>query len=100
MPTKTDLDAATMVEPDKPRMFMVTFHNDDYTPMDFVVIALMKVFKKPMAEATEIMMTVHKTGKCDVSAYTYDIAVTKKMQAQQMAEENGYPLKITVREVL
>lgn len=100
MSTRTGFDTSAVIAPDKPKMFMVILHNDDYTTMDFVVMILMKIFNKSLAEATNIMMTVHKMGKCDVSVYTYDIAITKKMQAQQMAEEKKYPLKITIQEVL
>lgn len=99
MPVKANFETLSITAPKLPKMFMVTLHNDDYTTTDFVVMILMKVFRKSLADATAIMTAVHETGQCDVSAYTYDIAITKKMQVQQMADERGYPLKVTLREV-
>jgi len=81
-----------------PRMFSVILHNDDYTTMDFVVEILMRVFRKPAQEAAQMMMRVHEENACIVGVYTYDIAVTKKAQADAMAEQHGFPLKITVAE--
>lgn len=82
--------------PQKPNMYAVIMHNDDYTTMDFVVSALMKIFHKTPEEAHSIMLEVHKTGKSVVGIYTYDIAVSKRIQAEKYAEQNGFPLKITV----
>ncbi len=84
----------------KPHMYSVTMHNDDYTTMDFVILVLIKIFHKDEAEANTIMMDVHKSGKSVVGIYTYDLAVTKKIMAQQMSAERGFPLKVTVEEVI
>ena len=79
-----------------PRMFAVTLYNDDVTTMDFVVEMLVKVFHKTTADASSIMMQVHELGKGVAGIYTYDIAVTKKMQADRMAAERGFPLRLAV----
>lgn len=79
-----------------PRMFAVVLHNDDVTTMDFVVDMLVKVFSKNTAEASSIMIQVHQTGKGIAGFYSYDIAVSKKMQADRMAAEKGFPLQLTV----
>lgn len=79
-----------------PEMFAVILHNDDYTPMDFVVLLLMKVFSKSAADASALMMDIHNRGKAEAGVYTLDIAVTKKLQSDQMSEAKGHPLKVTV----
>lgn len=77
-------------------MYRVILHNDDYTTMEFVVEVIMKVFKKPVMEATQIMMKVHKSGKGTVGVYTYDIASTKVQQVHKLARQRDYPLKCTM----
>ena len=79
-----------------PRMYAVTLYNDDVTTMDFVVELLVKIFHKNTAEASTVMMQVHQAGKGVAGIYTYDIAVTKKMQADRMAAEKGFPLRLAV----
>ena len=81
-----------------PRMYRVVLHNDDYTPMDFVVNLLVRVFHKTAQEASATMMEVHKSKAGIAGVYTYDIAGTKKAQADQMAQEADFPLKVTVEE--
>ncbi len=80
----------------EPDMFRVLLLNDDYTTMDFVVWIIQNVFHKPAAEATRIMMDVHKKGKGLVGVYTYDIARTKSLQVKQLSRENEYPLECIV----
>ena len=84
----------TRLEP--PRLYKVLLLNDDYTPMDFVVEVLMKVFNKPIESATQIMMNVHKKGSGVCGVYTYEIAETKTATVHRMAEDNGYPLRSTM----
>ena len=98
MPVKPQSREQTDVLTAVPRMFAVVLHNDDYTTMDFVVEVLMRVFRKPARDAAAMMMQVHEEGSCIVGVYTYDIAATKKAQADVMAEKQGYPLKITITE--
>ena len=78
---------------DEPRMYRVILHNDNYTTMEFVVNVLMKVFHKPLKEATKIMFDVHRKGRGVCGVYTYDIAVTKVSQVHQMAKRCEYPLR-------
>jgi len=84
---------------DRPRLYGIKIHNDDYTPMDFVVHLLMKVFRKDEAEARSLMIDIHQKGEKLVGVYSYDIASTKKIQSERMSEQAGYPLKITMDEV-
>ena len=80
----------------KPDMYKVVLHNDDYTTMEFVVRALQVVFHKPAAEATKIMLDVHKKGRGIVGVYTYDIALTKIVEVRKMAEKEEFPLRCTM----
>jgi ATP-dependent Clp protease adaptor protein ClpS len=83
----------------EPKMYRVILHNDDYTTMDFVVEVLVSVFHKPAAEATKIMMDVHKKGKGVCGVYTYDIASTKVSIVHQLAKRREFPLKCSLDEV-
>ena len=77
-------------------MYRVILHNDDYTTREFVVEVIMKVFRKPVMEATQIMMKVHTSGKGTVGVYTYDIASTKIQQVHKLARAREFPLKCTM----
>ncbi|MCK4835611.1 MAG: ATP-dependent Clp protease adaptor ClpS [Candidatus Aminicenantes bacterium] len=80
-------------------MYRVILHNDDYTSMDFVVEILVTVFDKPPAQATFIMLDVHKKGKGVCGVFIRDIAVTKANQVHQLAKENQFPLRCSYEEV-
>ena len=82
----------------QPKLFRVVLHNDNYTTMDFVVKVIVSVFHKPAAEATKIMLDVHKKGHGVVGVYTWDIASTKVTQVHQMARENEFPLRASCEE--
>jgi ATP-dependent Clp protease adaptor protein ClpS len=79
----------------QPRRFHVVFHNDDYTPMEFVVGVLMKFFHKSETEATQLMLEVHYKGAAVAAVCSRDIAETKASQVMGYARENGHPLKCT-----
>jgi ATP-dependent Clp protease adaptor protein ClpS len=80
----------------EPEMYRVILHNDHYTTMDFVVEVIMKIFHKPVIEASRIMLDVHKKGSGMVGVYPYDIAETKRLQVMQMSREREFPLKCTI----
>lgn len=84
---------------EEPRQYNVVFHNDDFTPMDFVVDVIRTVFRKSNADAETLMMKVHKEGKAVVGTYTLDIAASKAGKVMRMAREKNYPLSITVEPV-
>ncbi len=81
----------------KPDMYAVIMFNDEITTMDFVVEVLMKVFNKSAQEASNIMMEIHQKGHGLAGVFIYDIAVTKKMQADQMSAAKKFPLRLAVR---
>ena len=80
----------------EPEKYAVIFHNDDFTPMDFVVMVLEKIFYKSYTEADKLMLDVHVKGKAIIGYYSYDIAITKTERAIALAREQNYPLRITV----
>lgn len=76
----------------------VILHNDDYTPMDFVIEVLEEVFDRSPAEAYRIMMQVHVGGRGIAGVYTHEIAETKARTTVENAREAGYPLLASVEE--
>lgn len=93
------LDARPDQQVEPPRMWQVLLHNDDYTTQEFVVWVLETVFHKPRAEAFAIMMNVHRTGIGVAGVFTRDVADTKAKAAQDAAEEQEFPLLVTVEPV-
>ena len=88
-----EVDSKTDTEVDEPPMYKVMLLNDDYTTMDFVVEVLVYVFQKPPEEATLIMLNVHRKGVGVCGIYPYEIAETKVNLVENLARENGFPLK-------
>jgi len=81
---------------ERPRLWRVLLHNDDYTTQEFVVWVLETIFHRPRAEAVLIMMSVHRSGIGVAGVYTHDVAETKLKKAQQMAEQQEFPLLVTM----
>ena len=80
----------------RPRMWRVLLHNDDYTTQDFVVWVLETIFRKPHAEAFAIMMNVHRSGLGVAGIFTRDMAETKVKATQRLAEDHEFPLLVTM----
>lgn len=80
----------------RPSMYKVLLLNDDFTPMDFVVHVLEKFFSKTRAEATDIMLHVHRRGVGICGIYTYEIAETKVTQVMDYARTREQPLQCTM----
>jgi ATP-dependent Clp protease adaptor protein ClpS len=79
-----------------PAMYKVLLHNDDYTTMEFVVQILQSVFQRSHAEATAIMLHVHRNGIGVAGVYTYEVAETKVAIVDAMARQHEFPLKCTL----
>ena len=82
----------------KPPMYKVLLHNDDFTTMEFVVDILKRVFRRNEAEATRIMLHVHRTGIGVAGVYTREIAETKVRKVLNLARAVESPLQCTTEE--
>lgn len=83
----------------EPKHYRVIMHNDDFTPMEFVVELLQDIFHKNEIEAVHLMMMVHEGGRAAVGSYPRDIAVTKVQNATARAREEGFPFRMTVEAI-
>ena len=86
-------------EPNKPSKFAVVLHNDDYTPMEFVVFVLQEIFNHPFERAERIMLSVHEEGVGVAGIYHFEIAEQKAYDTAEEAQQNQYPLKVTIEEI-
>lgn len=80
----------------RPERFNVFMHNDDYTTMDFVIEVLQSIFHKESAEATILMLQIHRRGQALCGLYPFDIAETKVDKVHKRAREAGFPLRCTL----
>ena len=79
------------IEP--PKRYQVVMLNDDYTPMEFVVVVIQEFFSKDLEAATQIMLKIHLDGKGVCGVYSRDVAATKVDQVLDAAAQAGHPLK-------
>ncbi len=76
-----------------PKKYKVVLLNDDFTPMDFVVDILVRLFGKARDQAAKIMLDVHNSGKGIAGVYTHEIAETKARMVFALAQSQGHPLQ-------
>jgi ATP-dependent Clp protease adaptor protein ClpS len=94
----TDVLTETKTKLEKPKLFKVILHNDDFTTMDFVVFVLQYVFMRSEVEAFSIMLKVHNDGMGIAGVYPYEIASMKSQKAMNLARAREFPLLCTVEE--
>ncbi len=82
-----------------PAMYQVVLLNDDYTPMDFVVVVIQEYFNKDRESAMQIMLKVHLEGRGVCGVYTKDVALTKVELVLAHAKQAGHPLQCVMEEV-
>ena len=80
----------------QPTPYRVLMLNDDYTPMEFVVLCLQRFFRMSMEEATRVMLHVHQRGVGVCGVFTYEVAETKVSQVMDFARQNQHPLQCTL----
>ena len=83
----------TRTQTKRPNMYRVLLLNDDYTPMEFVVLVLQDVFNKPRDEAMRIMLHVHQKGVGECGVYPFEVAETKVTRVMDTARKNQHPLQ-------
>jgi ATP-dependent Clp protease adaptor protein ClpS len=81
-----------------PPLYKVMLLNDDYTPMDFVVVVLQTVFAMSREKATQVMLQVHREGMGVCGTYTREVASAKVEQVINIARKHQHPLQCTMEE--
>lgn len=86
----------TLAKPKKPSQYKVLMLNDDYTPMEFVVMVLKRFFSMDLEQATRVMLHVHQKGVGVCGIFPYEVAETKVNQVMDFARQNQHPLQCTL----
>ena len=86
----------TRAKAKKPSMYKVLLLNDDYTPMEFVVMVLQRFFNMDIEQATQVMLHVHQQGVGVCGVFSYKVAETKVNQVMDAARQNQHPLQCTL----
>lgn len=97
--SETSVVVRTKPKTKKPAMYQVIMLNDDYTPMEFVILVLERFFNKSSEEATQIMMHVHQKGVGVCGVFTFEVAETKVQQVMDLARQHQHPLQCTLEKV-
>lgn len=97
--SKTKEKVANKLELKEPSKYAVIFFNDDYTPIDFVIAILMKIFQKTPQEANSIANKIHNQGKAVVGIYYHETAEMKVIEVTNIAKEYKYPLRSDMEQV-
>ncbi|UYQ73992.1 ATP-dependent Clp protease adapter ClpS [Pelagibacterium flavum] len=90
---QTGVATKTRTKTKKPSLYRVLLLNDDYTPMEFVILILEEVFNKSREDATRIMLSVHNQGVGECGVYPYEVAETKVTNVMDAARRNQHPLQ-------
>jgi ATP-dependent Clp protease adaptor protein ClpS len=93
---ETGVATRTRPKTKKPSNYKVLMLNDDYTPMEFVVLVLQRFFSMSIEDATRVMLQVHQQGVAVCGVFTYEVAETKVSQVIDFARENQHPLQCTL----
>lgn len=96
--SETGVATETRKKVEKPPLYKVLLHNDDYTSMDFVVFILMSVFYKDEPTARRIMLEVHNRGLGVAGVFTFEIAESKINKVTALARANDFPLLCTMEQ--
>ena len=82
-----------------PDIYKVLILNDDYTPMEFVVLVIQSIFNKSQDEATRIMLKIHNEGMGVCGIYPFDIAEMKMNQVLKFAKDSEHPLQSIIEKI-
>jgi ATP-dependent Clp protease adaptor protein ClpS len=93
---QTGVATKTRTRTRKPRQYKVLMLNDDYTPMEFVVMVLKRFFRMDLEQATRVMLHVHQRGVGVCGVFPFEVAETKVNQVMDFARQNQHPLQCTL----
>ena len=93
---ETGVATRTRPRTKKPSNYKVLMLNDDYTPMEFVVLVLQRFFTMSIEDATRVMLQVHQQGIAVCGVFTYEVAETKVALVIDFAREHQHPLQCTL----
>jgi len=93
---QTGVATKTAPKTKRPSLYKVLMLNDDYTPMEFVVLCLQRFFRMGMEDATRVMLHVHQKGVGVCGVFTYEVAETKVNQVIDFARQHQHPLQCTL----
>lgn len=88
----------TRIRIKQPSLYKVMLHNDDFTPMEFVIQVLIEMFGKSLEEAHALTILIHERGKGQAGIYSKEVAEAKQDDVMQVAQHHGHPLKCTIEE--
>ena len=94
--TGVGIATKTRARTKQPTPYRVLMLNDDYTPMEFVVLCLQRFFRMDMEAATRVMLHVHQKGVGVCGTFSYEVAETKVSQVMDFARQNQHPLQCTL----
>jgi len=95
----TGVATRTRSKTKQPTPYRVLLLNDDYTPMEFVVLVLQRFFRMDMEAATRVMLHVHQKGVGVCGIFSYEVAETKVAQVLDFARQNQHPLQCMLEKV-
>jgi ATP-dependent Clp protease adaptor protein ClpS len=98
MSTDVKIEEKVKIRVEEPKRWKVIVLNDDHTPIDFVIMMLVDVFRHSESTAYDVTMQVHETGSGIAGVYDFEIAEIKAVDATKLARENGFPLQIKIEE--
>lgn len=94
--TQVSTTEQTKIKLSEPPRYVVIMHNDDYTPMDFVIEILITVFGHTVESAKKVTLEIHNEGKAVCGEYYYELAEQKSTESIALARQHGHPLQVEV----
>jgi ATP-dependent Clp protease adaptor protein ClpS len=96
--TDVMIDEKIKIRATEPRRWKVILLNDDSTPMEFVIVLLIDIFKHTVDSAKDVMLQVHETGSGVAGIYSFEIAEAKAVEATNQSRQDGHPLQVKLEE--
>jgi ATP-dependent Clp protease adaptor protein ClpS len=94
MSTEVEISEKIKITVSEPKRWKVILLNDDTTPMEFVIVMLMKIFRHDESTAYDLTMHIHNNGSAVAGVYSHEVAEQKIIDATELAKANNFPLKL------